>query len=203
MLWLKLRDVAFGNLGETWVKWIPQRCLTCWQTLDQVWWGRRRDSVVCTLLYKTSLPTLASSIGILPSGMRVVSIRERGIPVLIFLFVRGESLLLSKVKLALIHVYVSGSVAATCKYDCEQTGGCTAKYSGPPRSGNTIVSSLYFLKIVSLHTRLKWKGLLELWRIVHIVVVSKPVTLVAHRNKTWAFQITGTTVRTRRKLLQK
>ena len=97
--------------------------------------------MVCTL-YKTSLPTLASSIGILPSGMRVVSIRERGFPVLIFLFVRGESLLLSKVKLALIHVYVSGSVAATCKYDCEQTGGCTAKYSGPPRSGNTIVRLL-------------------------------------------------------------
>ena len=36
----------------------------------------------------------------------------------------------------------SGSLAATCKYECEQTGGCTAKYSGPPRSGNTIVSSL-------------------------------------------------------------
>ena len=33
----------------------------------------------------------------------------------------------------------SGLFAATCKYECEQTGGCTAKYSGPPRSGNTIV----------------------------------------------------------------
>ena len=38
----------------------------------------------------------------------------------------------------------SGSLAATCKYECEQTGGCTAKYSGPPRSGNTIVSFLFF-----------------------------------------------------------
>ena len=26
-------------------------------------------------------------------------------------------------------------------YECEQTGGCVAKYSGPPRSGNTIVST--------------------------------------------------------------
>ena len=35
---------------------------------------------------------------------------------------------------------VSGSQATKCKYDCEQTGGCTAKYFGPPRPGNTIVS---------------------------------------------------------------
>ena len=35
---------------------------------------------------------------------------------------------------------VSGSQATKCKYECEQTGGCTAKYFGPPRSGNTIVS---------------------------------------------------------------
>ena len=33
-----------------------------------------------------------------------------------------------------------GSQATKCKYECEQTGGCTAKYFGPPRSGNTIVS---------------------------------------------------------------
>ena len=37
--------------------------------------------------------------------------------------------------------YMSGSLAATCVYECEQTGGCVAKYSGPPRSGNTIVST--------------------------------------------------------------
>ena len=35
---------------------------------------------------------------------------------------------------------VSVSQATKCKYECEQTGGCTAKYFGPPRSGNTIVS---------------------------------------------------------------
>ena len=36
---------------------------------------------------------------------------------------------------------MSGSLAATCVYECEQTGGCVAKYSGPPRSGNTIVNT--------------------------------------------------------------
>jgi len=49
------------------------------------------------------------------------TIRGRGLPILLFLS-------------------VGGSLAATCKYECEQTGGCTAKYSGPPRSGNTIGS---------------------------------------------------------------
>ena len=53
---------------------------------------------------------------------------------------------------------MSGSLAATCVYECEQTGGCVAKYSGPPRSGNTIVSTQleYLFRQTSDYSTKKW-----------------------------------------------
>ena len=110
-----------------------------------------------------------------PSGMAVVS--RSGLLIVLCFFVRGDPcFFLTKWigrSIKDTDCDCSGSFAATCKYECEQTGGCTAKYSGPPRSGNTIVRvPSVFAVLTSCLITHKWHQranhfLLELWQFLH------------------------------------
>ena len=63
-----------------------------------------------------------------------------------------------------IYCYVLGSAAATCEYECEQTGGCTVKYTGPSRTGDTIVSNFNFYTFNKLSIT-RQQGLQTVWDI--------------------------------------